>query len=55
MRNVLIHGYATIDDEVVWRAATERVPALRRIFKNMLDHRGIDGSAGPHPTPPATG
>jgi uncharacterized protein with HEPN domain len=27
-RNVLIHGYATIDDRLVWEVATERVRPL---------------------------
>jgi len=29
MRNVLAHGYAVVVDEVVWQAASMRVPALR--------------------------
>ncbi len=27
-RNVLIHGYASIDDALVWEVATEHAPAL---------------------------
>jgi uncharacterized protein with HEPN domain len=27
-RNLLIHGYATVDDATVWRIATEDVPVL---------------------------
>ncbi|UJP08939.1 DUF86 domain-containing protein [Microbacterium sp. KUDC0406] len=28
LRNVLAHGYAVVDDGVVWAAASERVPEL---------------------------
>jgi uncharacterized protein with HEPN domain len=27
-RNILIHGYAVVDDAVVWSAATEKLPRL---------------------------
>jgi uncharacterized protein with HEPN domain len=27
-RNLLIHGYATVDDATVWRIVTEDVPVL---------------------------
>ena len=27
-RNLLIHGYATVDDATVWRTVTEDLPAL---------------------------
>lgn len=27
-RNILIHGYAVIEDEVVWSAASEKLPLL---------------------------
>jgi uncharacterized protein with HEPN domain len=27
-RNVLIHGYATVDDAIVWEAATTRLRSL---------------------------
>jgi uncharacterized protein with HEPN domain len=29
MRNVLIHGYAQVDNEAVWRAVQDHLPALR--------------------------
>lgn len=51
MRNVLVHGYATVDDEVVWRAATERVPELRPTFQNLLGDPDSDGSAEPSYAP----
>lgn len=28
LRNIVIHGYAEIDNETVWRTATEYVPGL---------------------------
>ena len=27
-RNILIHGYAVVEDEVVWSAASEKLPLL---------------------------
>jgi len=39
-RNILIHGYATVDNTIVWRALTERLPALRGALRTIRD--GID-------------
>lgn len=36
-RNVLIHGYAAIDDRLVWEVATERVPALVAQLDDLLE------------------
>src|SRR4051794_28903507 len=36
-RNVLIHGYATIDDRVVWQVAAERVEPLTVVLRQLLD------------------
>lgn len=36
MRNVLIHGYARVDNETVWRTATEAVPVLRTEVAELL-------------------
>lgn len=36
LRNVLAHGYAVIDDNVVWVAASDRVPQLREVISQML-------------------
>ena len=38
-RNVLIHGYATIDDVVVWEVATERLGGLVGLLSQLLDDR----------------
>lgn len=36
-RNVLVHGYAVIDDELVWQVATTRVPGLVETLDRLLD------------------
>ena len=35
LRNVLIHGYAVVDDSVVYTAATTRVPELRSMIEHL--------------------
>jgi uncharacterized protein with HEPN domain len=35
-RNVLIHGYATVDDRLVWEIATERTPSLVEMLSRLL-------------------
>jgi uncharacterized protein with HEPN domain len=35
-RNVLIHGYATIDDQLVWEIATERAARLVETLNRLL-------------------
>lgn len=39
-RNILIHGYATVDDRLVWQALTERLPALAASLRVLLDGAG---------------
>lgn len=39
-RNVLIHGYATVDDELVWGIASESLPGLRQAVSALLDELG---------------
>ena len=36
-RNVLIHGYATIDDTLVWDVARNFVPKLLANLRRLLD------------------
>lgn len=36
-RNVLIHGYASIDDRLVWEIATERAAPLVETLTRLLD------------------
>lgn len=38
-RNVLIHGYATIDDAIVWQVAIDRLPHLVDLLADLLDDR----------------
>ena len=35
-RNILIHGYADVDDRVVWDVVQNKVPALRREVEALL-------------------
>jgi uncharacterized protein with HEPN domain len=35
-RNILIHGYAVVDDALVWDAANTKLPALRSTLTNLL-------------------
>jgi uncharacterized protein with HEPN domain len=41
-RNVLVHGYAVIDDELVWEVATTRVTLLATEIQELL---GDDATA----------
>jgi uncharacterized protein with HEPN domain len=38
-RNILIHGYATVDDALVWQVLTEKLPELDRVLRVLLDQR----------------
>lgn len=40
MRNVLIHGYAQVDNAAVWRTATDDLPALRVTVAGLLAELG---------------
>ena len=40
LRNILAHGYAVVDDAVVWSAVSERMPALLTVVDNLLDEIG---------------
>jgi len=35
-RNIVVHGYATIDRTRVWQIAVERVPSLREAAESLL-------------------
>lgn len=39
MRNKLIHEYFGIDDEVVWKTATESIPILKEQIEKILKLR----------------
>ncbi len=36
MRNILVHGYFTIDRDIVWEAATRDAPALREAIERLV-------------------
>ncbi len=36
-RNVLIHGYAEVDDRLVWDVVESKLPVLRREVALLLD------------------
>jgi uncharacterized protein with HEPN domain len=36
LRNILAHGYAVVDDAVVWSAASQRVPELLAVVGQLL-------------------
>ena len=36
LRNVLIHGYATVDDRIVWWVVEANLPALREEICALL-------------------
>ena len=36
-RNILIHGYATVDNALVWQLVTTRVPELTAVLRALLD------------------
>jgi uncharacterized protein with HEPN domain len=36
-RNILIHGYAQVDDRLVWDIVETRLPALRREVAALLE------------------
>lgn len=35
-RNLLIHGYADVDDQLVWSVAETKLPLLRREIETLL-------------------
>ena len=37
LRNVLIHGYATVDDRIVWGVVEANLPDLRSQIVALLD------------------
>lgn len=40
MRNVLIHGYARVDNEAVWRTVQHNLPTLRACIAELLAELG---------------
>lgn len=40
LRNILLHAYFTVDDEILWDAALNKVPALAVAARRLLDGLG---------------
>jgi uncharacterized protein with HEPN domain len=36
-RNILIHGYATVDDALVWQVLVDKLPGLRQALNELLN------------------
>jgi len=47
-RNILIHGYAVVDDQVVWQVVTTRLDALDDVLASLADEANPP-SAGTQP------
>ena len=47
-RNILVHGYATVDYDTVWRLIEDKLPELQANLRMMLD------ASDPAPDPPAS-
>lgn len=45
-RNVLIHGYATVDDRLVWGVVEGKLPDLLVRLTRLLDEAGEGGPGG---------
>ena len=41
-RNILIHGYAEIDDRIVWDILQSKLPTLLRDVESLLDNGSDD-------------
>jgi uncharacterized protein with HEPN domain len=37
MRNRIVHGYSSVDLNIVWEVATRNLPTLMPLLKNILD------------------
>lgn len=35
-RNILVHGYAVVDNALVWQLLDDRLPALERVVRGLL-------------------
>jgi uncharacterized protein with HEPN domain len=36
-RNILIHGYTTVDDALVWQVVTDKLPDLQQTLDRLLN------------------
>ncbi|MCA1703999.1 MAG: DUF86 domain-containing protein [Actinobacteria bacterium] len=37
-RNILIHGYAIVDDALVWQVLVDKLPGLQQALDELLNH-----------------
>ncbi|WP_281283079.1 DUF86 domain-containing protein [Kutzneria buriramensis] len=44
-RNILIHGYASVDDALVWQVLAEKRPELERSLRELLGEPARDSPA----------
>lgn len=44
MRNRIIHGYDSVDDEIVWDVVQSKIPALREKHAALLADNGNDAA-----------
>lgn len=35
-RNILVHGYAVVDNALVWQLLNDRLPELERVVRELL-------------------
>jgi uncharacterized protein with HEPN domain len=42
MRDILIHQYIDVDDDIVWKTATERIPPLKKHIEKILQKETIE-------------
>lgn len=40
-RNLLIHGYAHVNDAMVWKTIQESLPSLQAVVEGLLDELGL--------------
>lgn len=50
-RNLLIHGYAGVDDRLVWGVVEASLPRLRAALDRLLEDDGAEGGPGRSPSP----
>jgi uncharacterized protein with HEPN domain len=36
-RNILVHGYATVDDALVWQLLGDHLPGLEKVLRGLLE------------------
>lgn len=50
-RNVLIHGYASVDVSTVWNTVQSSLPRLMANVQQLLDELGLDPGRTPQTNP----